>query len=557
METKMLFMRCMRVVVLVLFLFSLPLCAFAEYENADPAYVQRMDDLYKRMSKYSSGKLLDMGMDMFRNRQEYDSAVVCLAVVKNRYRKGMDEEHAKMCIVATSASGYLALYRFSDYARAYDCLVKALKMCEETGIYDDSPAIYLNLGNLFSMCSRNLNSKALRNTAVGYYNRGLDEAKRLNDWDKYIKNYIYLTNVCYMEKDMDALRDINHDFMRVGIPSSERNHDAAQCRYLAVEALLNNNHDQAIDDLEKEMKFMKGSLVPERYHVLTLGLIATIYERTEQKERTISTWHEALAIAERFHMIDVTTSISKHVAELYREMNDNDRYELFYNRYAHARDSLFSFYGLEKISEQHFLAQVNEAEIIKNKERNSRWMYIFLMCVALAFALLAIVIAIVLRSKNKYLDERNRLLYEKFHEKVMVEEVGAEAVKEGVKYKNSTLSQEEKQKLVETVKETMRISENIYKTSFTVEQLAQIVGSTPRNVSQVINECLGMNFNSLLAEQRVKEACRRFDEDSAFGKLTIEAVAQSVGFKSRNSLITAFKKTTGLTPSEYQKMSKE
>jgi dihydrofolate synthase/folylpolyglutamate synthase len=38
---------------------------------------------------------------------------------------------------------------------------------------------------------------------------------------------------------------------------------------------------------------------------------------------------------------------------------------------------------------------------------------------------------------------------------------------------------------------------------------------------------------------------------------TIEAIAQSVGFKSRTSFVALFKKLTGLTPSAYQKMARQ
>ncbi len=66
-----------------------------------------------------------------------------------------------------------------------------------------------------------------------------------------------------------------------------------------------------------------------------------------------------------------------------------------------------------------------------------------------------------------------------------------------------------------------------------------------------------MNFSMLLAKARVREACLRLGNPEEYGNLTIEAIAQSVGFRSRNSLITAFKKFTGLTPSEYLRVSKE
>lgn len=80
--------------------------------------------------------------------------------------------------------------------------------------------------------------------------------------------------------------------------------------------------------------------------------------------------------------------------------------------------------------------------------------------------------------------------------------------------------------------------------------------SRPRYVSQAINQEYGSNFNSLLNEYRIKEACRRLGENPDYANMTIEGIAESVGFKSRTSFGALFKSVTGLSPSAYQKMSR-
>jgi AraC-like DNA-binding protein len=63
------------------------------------------------------------------------------------------------------------------------------------------------------------------------------------------------------------------------------------------------------------------------------------------------------------------------------------------------------------------------------------------------------------------------------------------------------------------------------------------------------------NFNNLLNEFRVREACRRLAEDDIYTNYTIEAIAESIGFKSRSNFISTFKKLTGITPSEYKRIA--
>ena len=74
---------------------------------------------------------------------------------------------------------------------------------------------------------------------------------------------------------------------------------------------------------------------------------------------------------------------------------------------------------------------------------------------------------------------------------------------------------------------------------------------------QVIHEKWGENFNSFLNSYRIKEACRRLGDVDHYGQLTIEAIATGVGFRSRTSFVTSFKRITGLTPSEYQRLARE
>jgi len=71
-----------------------------------------------------------------------------------------------------------------------------------------------------------------------------------------------------------------------------------------------------------------------------------------------------------------------------------------------------------------------------------------------------------------------------------------------------------------------------------------------------LTERFNKNFNQLLGEYRIREACRRFGDQENYGNLTVEAIGASVGFKSRSYFAAIFKKITGLTPTQYAKEAK-
>ncbi|MFW5548750.1 MAG: helix-turn-helix domain-containing protein [Prevotella sp.] len=86
--------------------------------------------------------------------------------------------------------------------------------------------------------------------------------------------------------------------------------------------------------------------------------------------------------------------------------------------------------------------------------------------------------------------------------------------------------------------------------------MAQLIGVPPKHVSQVINERYQCNFNTFINRYRIHEACRRINNTAHYGHYTLEAISRSVGFKARSSFIVTFKAFTGMTPSEYQRISK-
>ena len=81
-------------------------------------------------------------------------------------------------------------------------------------------------------------------------------------------------------------------------------------------------------------------------------------------------------------------------------------------------------------------------------------------------------------------------------------------------------------------------------------QLADKLGVTSNNLSQVINQCEEMNFYDFINAYRVKEfiALASSPENS---NMNLLGIAFDAGFNSKSSFNQVFKKNTGKTPREY------
>ncbi len=81
--------------------------------------------------------------------------------------------------------------------------------------------------------------------------------------------------------------------------------------------------------------------------------------------------------------------------------------------------------------------------------------------------------------------------------------------------------------------------------------LSDMLDERPVVVSNAINHCAGMNVTQFIHEYRINAAIRVLS-DPKKSKITIDMLATQVGFNNRKSFHRAFKKQTGLTPSEFR-----
>ena len=99
-------------------------------------------------------------------------------------------------------------------------------------------------------------------------------------------------------------------------------------------------------------------------------------------------------------------------------------------------------------------------------------------------------------------------------------------------------------------------SPDICHPDFSLEALAEAVGSRPKAVSRAINSTAGKNFNALLSEYRVRKACGMLADTEAMRTMTIETVAEKAGYRSRTHFSKVFKTVTGLTPAQFSKQAR-
>jgi AraC-like DNA-binding protein len=118
------------------------------------------------------------------------------------------------------------------------------------------------------------------------------------------------------------------------------------------------------------------------------------------------------------------------------------------------------------------------------------------------------------------------------------------------KYRKSLIQGLSREKIIKRLKELME-DEKLYRQfDLKLEEVAGLLFITPHQLSEFVNDCMGVNFAGYINGFRVEEAQSLLIEKPEESTL---AIGFQVGFGSKQSFNGIFKQKTGLTPSGYRK----
>ncbi|HEU4777751.1 MAG TPA: helix-turn-helix transcriptional regulator, partial [Telluria sp.] len=123
------------------------------------------------------------------------------------------------------------------------------------------------------------------------------------------------------------------------------------------------------------------------------------------------------------------------------------------------------------------------------------------------------------------------------------------------KYANSSWTDADRQGFLVKLHAAMDVDQLYRNGELKLEELAAAVAMTAHELSQLINEACGVNFQEFLNRYRVdalKLALHAPDEADT----SILDLGLACGFNSKSALNRIFKNATGMTPSEFRKAGK-
>lgn len=547
---------------LILLLF--PITMAANTANARPSL--KLPDFYKRYEKYSSDTLIKMGNQFLLELDKPDSAMVCYSVISNRYKENLPAHEKDMCALAMGNMGYIYLFIYNDHNRAYNQLLTAREVSQEVGSLSvAAPSICLNLGCLYS-------SQQMYNQAMNLYRESLNHGAELKNWRAVMLAFLDIAGDVSEQLQPE---DINF-FRSLNIPDTIPMIDYVLQYCNGLDSMAAGGYTGAIQEFQDNFSLIDdNSYDANRLRCMTNISIAYCYEKLQQFKSAIDYMEQAWDIAHANDMKDMEVDILRNISKLYGLSGNAQLCKDYHLRHLIAKDSLYNYQEMATIKDSHFVYQLERVnnqilEINNHRERQALWLLLAVIVIIAIIIILAVFVW-----KNRQLNERISLLYDKNMELIAssvtapattvsaatlitpaeseTPVAGDDNMPNDEKYHKSHLSETEIDQLLERIIQVVENSDIIFADDFCIDRLAIEVDSKSKYVSQVINQKLSTNFSSYISSLRVKEACRRLSDLEHYGNYTIEAIYTGLGFKSRTSFVSAFRRVTGLTPSEFQR----
>lgn len=560
--------------------------------TAMPATAQEPKAIYySRWPQLTSQQLVRLGDSLRNVRHLPDSALACYSLVANRYYDGssLSKDDKRSVVEALISISSLWLDTFRDYPKALQYAMQAQIAAKKFGLSYYQPSITVMMATIESYKPVVDGNYSLRPDVLNLYKQAFHQAIEQKNWNALKKGSIDLLSETAFKKknklisgELQQLRQMKLSKKEGWLPVVQeiiRGLDVWEPLYESGEwkRLSHERQCQLADSAVGIFHRTFGKLkLMDPADQTSAGMflhffIAMAYQDSHQDEKLISELKLTEQYAKEHNLTEGLVSAYMNEWVYYNHHGPKELAQEYRIKLLETRINMIDNNGLGQVGSVKLAYDVQEKNEEVRQMAYKRQMERRILWGVIAFSLVIVVISLLLLHKYRQLKESNRQLYQRMNQLLQAEEDlvsltettqaasdNPEATtEERPKYGKSALPQKEQSDLLHRVIIVMETSPEVYSEDFTLDRLARLADGKRNAVSQVINDRYKTNFNGMLNEYRIKEACRRMNDQENYGNYTIEAIAQSVGFKSRSNFGAVFKRITGLTPSVYKQMAEE
>lgn len=489
-------------------------------------------------------------------RERHDSAAAYYSLAASRFSESLSEQDIRRCAIACVNMGYIWISWRMNAAEAYPWFMKARAISEKYDIKEVNTAVVSGLGQIYfdynnipkatELFKETLLSVMEDECSERYFGRALVD---------------FMTAAMFEGRvalDGDLIDRIGDYKIAPDIPLSSYSRKLSG----AMPLYMSGDVKDAAAMLDGADSLMVIDSDLGRYRAMHSIILGKMWLEAGVEEKAGSEFRKVIDIASREGFFNLMEKGYAGLEECSRRRGDHEAVRDCRFEAMRIRDSLFNASRFEVVKDLEIadeLHGLNENVRTATREAEFHRQRLLWATVTGAVLLLALLFLYLshrrLRSAYREIFKRNMELSvsQSAMDKVNRKEDGFGPSGKESAQESATVCRE----MLSRVINVMETDREIYSPDFSVDRLAEILDSRPKIVSHAINSLTGKNFNTLLGEYRVREACRILADPENIKIMTMDGVSERVGYRSRTYFSRVFKTVTGLTPTQFSRQAKD
>ena len=521
----------------------------------------------RQWEKLPTATVLHMGFKFAEEREMPDSAVLCYTILANRLNnRKLQGKELEQCIGAVCNLGTVYLNSYNDLSRAFSYLLQAEELAIKHNEKKLLAHVYTNQANLYQFESELNPSKPHEDQILAIYKKAFYIGIGQEEWGPIVPSFITMVEMAFVKQQLDSVANEIRVFSRLNIPDTVYGAQFAQKLCEGIQLWQNHLNDKALlalKELGNSENWTDNSGFANSALVIKHIILYVAYHQLGQEELALEHIKESEKLAREYQLKEGLMVAYQNYSQYYTDLGDKVHADFYRLKRYELQDSISKASHVNDINTVRFLREIDkmneEQRALTVKQQHDRQ----LLWIVSAAALVAIVMLVLLYQSRRRIQEGYRRIYQQNVELLAADEarrqaeaeLPAKVAAETPKYSHNQMDNDVMDELWQQIVNIMQTSEEIYRDTFDVEQLCEMLGAKRAYVSQTINTKTGDSFTALLNEYRIREACRRMNDTSNYGKYTLEGIARSIGY-SRSYFVRIFKEATGIPPSAYMKLAR-
>ena len=453
------------------------------------------------------------------------------------------------------------------YVEALEFYRAGIAICRRFHGSKHVPNFQNNIGNIFGIFED-------YPRACHYFHEAFEESRRQGNRMLMATSLVNLTNAYVLLQKPDSA----HKYLSAQLDAG--NFNSPEKAYFdlynqGTVALLDKNTAAAVYYLKGALRTAEQKHLDVSHCLGTLSMMGKAWAEAGNVDSAENCYRRMIAIADTGKQQRQLLDAYRFMEKLYRDHGRTDSADYYSALYEKLDSAVFDTQTFNQRKQEIFSDDENlNKERISGLTRIIRQGKMIIICILSVLLVAAVFLIIVyrlnrrLRISHKILIGHNTELLREREENIALRRKYLQTLEQQSKedaeqkeYENKVpttlLSDEKREEILHRFFELTRDASVLADSTLTATTLAKEAGTNAKYLALAIKQTYGKTFKEFINELRVNEVCRRLADTENYGNLTLQAIAESCGYNSYTNFTTAFRKSKGMSPAEYRKITRQ